>query len=235
MTSGKDLQKGHRSRLRERLELEPQAVADSEIMELLLGLALTRKDTKPLAKELIRRFGGLRGALDARPDELAQVPGFGPGLLALWRLVREIMARYELAPLLRREVLASPEDVARIARRRLGNLPHEESWLALVDARNHLVSWERLRRGGISSISVQPRDVLETALVRKASGIILVHNHPGGSNSPSAEDLALTRQLEDLAPQLGLRLLDHIIITSGDCYSIAQGRVLPVSGGSNGD
>lgn len=85
---------GHRARLRQRLEREPLAVADYEVLELLLGYGLTRKDTKPLAKELLRRFGSIRGVLDARPDELLQVPGFGPGLMSLWRALRELLARY---------------------------------------------------------------------------------------------------------------------------------------------
>lgn len=220
----KEVLSGHRKRLRERLECESQAVSDYEVMELVLGLSITRKDTKILAHRLLDAFGGIRGALDARPDELEQIEGFGPGLMSLWRLLREMMFRYSLAPLRARAVLASPEEVARVARLRLGNMAYEECWLALVDAQNRLISWERLRRGSISSISLQPRDILEPALLRKASGIVLVHNHPGGNPSPSRADLDLTKEIEALAPRLGLRLLDHVIVTSGDCYSIAAGR-----------
>ena len=201
-------------------------MADYEILELLLGHVLRRKDTKPLARELLRRFGSIRGALDARPDELVQVPGFGPGLLAFWQLLREVLARRASSPLRRREVLATPEAVAHMARERLAACPHEESWIALVDAQNRLTAWERLNRGGVSSVPVQPRDVLETALTRKASGIILVHNHPGGDAHPSQPDLALTAELQRLAPYLGLRFLDHVIVTDGDCYSITQCKVL---------
>jgi len=220
----KEVLSGHRKRLRARLECEPLAVTDYEVMELVLGLAIPRRDTKTLAHAVINHFGNIRSALDARPDELEQIDGFGPGLMSLWRLLREVMSRYALAPLLTREVLASPEVVADVARHRLGNLAYEESWLALVDAQNRLISWERLRRGGVSSIAVQPRDVLEAALVRKASGIVLVHNHPGGNASPSHADLNLTAEIQNLAPRLGLRLLDHVIVTSDDCYSIAAGR-----------
>ncbi|MDE5831548.1 MAG: DNA repair protein RadC [Desulfovibrio sp.] len=220
------LLKGHRERLRKRLEREPLSLADYEVMELLLGLAIPRRDTKLLAMELIRRFKNIRGALDARPDELVQIAGFGPGLLALWRLTREIMARYSSGPLEDREVLSTPEAVAVMARQRLGNLPEEESWLALVNAQNRLIYWERLRRGGVSSVVIQPRDVLEAALLRKASGIILIHNHPGGSPYPSKSDIALTEEIRNLAPRLGLRFLDHIIVTTGDCYSIQSNKLL---------
>ena len=185
MTSDKNiasnLLKGHRERLRERIRRDPGAVADYEILELLLGLALTRKDTKLLARALMERFSSFRGVLDARADELMEMPGFGPGLMSLWILMREIHARYTASPMRQRETLASPEAVALMGRRRLGNLSHEESWLALVDAQNRLISWEKLRKGSISSVSMEPRDVLEEALLQKASGIILVHNHPGGN------------------------------------------------------
>lgn len=225
------LLKGHRERLRERVRRDPSAVADYEILELLLGLALVRKDTKLLARDLIARFRNIRGVLDARPDELLSVPGFGPSLASLWRLMRELMARYVASPVMEREVLASPEAVSAMGKQRLGHLANEESWLALVDAQNRLISWERLRHGGISSVSIQPRDVLEAALLHKASGIILVHNHPGGNPSPSRADLEMTVELEKLAPHLGLRFLDHVIVTAGDCYSICQGKLLHDRGG----
>lgn len=219
---------GHRERLRQRLGHEPTAVADYEVLELLLGYGLTRKDTKPLAKELMQRFGGIRGALDARPDELLRVPGFGPGLLAFWQVLRETRARYAAADVLRREVLATPESVARMAQARLGLNQHEECWLALVDRRNRLIAWERLRNGGVAQVSIYPRDVLEAALLHKASGIILVHNHPGGNPAPSQEDRLLTEELQRLAPRMGLRLLDHVIVTDGDCYSITQSQCIRI-------
>lgn len=217
---------GHRARLRERLAREPLAVADYEVLELLLGYALPRKDTKPLARELLRRFDSIRGVVDARPDELIQVPGFGPGLLAFWQVLREVLARRASAPLRRRKELVTPEAVARMARERLCASPHEECWLALVDGMNRLLAWERLSRGGVSAVPLQPRDVLEAAITRKASGIILVHNHPGGDARPSAPDLELTAELQRLAPRLGLRFVDHVIVTEGDCYSITQYKVL---------
>lgn len=221
-----DLLKGHRERLRERIRRDPGAVADYEILELLLGLAITRKDTKVLARALMERFSSFRGVLDARADELLEVPGFGSGLMSLWMLMREILARYSASPMRQREILASPEAVAQMGRQRLGHLSHEESWLALVDAQNRLISWEKLRKGSISSVYMEPRDVLEAALLHKASGIILVHNHPGGNPQPSMSDLDLTTQIKNLAPHLGLRFLDHVIITAGDCYSIGQGKLL---------
>ena len=213
---------GHRASLRERFERDPAGMADYEVLELLLGYSLTRKDTKPLAKELLRRFGGIRGVMDARPDELLAVPGFGPGLMTFFTALRETYSRYTDSAVRKREVLATPQAVARMAQSRLAGCPHEECWLALVDQRNRLTAWERLRQGGVAEVPVQPRDVFEAALLRKASGIIVVHNHPGGNPAPSEADKTFTAELQRLAPQLGLRFLDHVIVTEGDCYSITQ-------------
>ena len=223
----KKLLAGHRARLRKRLEQDPLTVADYEVLELLLGLSLVRRDTKILAHALLKRFKSLRGVLDARADELLQIPGFGPGLLSLWNLIHEIISRHAASPLLMKEELASSEAVAAMARTRLSNLSGEESWLALVDAQNRLIFWNRLRKGGVSSINLETRDVLEIALLNHASGIILVHNHPGGNPHPSNADINFTQELEQLAPRLGLRLLDHVIITAGDCYSIVYKRLIP--------
>lgn len=217
---------GHRARLRRRLEREPLAVEDYEVLELLLGYGLIRKDTKPLAKELLQRFGSIRGVLDARPDELLQAPGFGPGLMHLWRVLRELLARYAASAVRRREILATPQAVAQMAKARLAGCPYEECWVALVDKRNGLIAWERLQRGGIGEVPLQPRDVLETALAHKAAGIILAHNHPGGNPAPSQPDMLLTTELQRLAPRMGLRFLDHVVVTEGECYSITQSKLI---------
>ena len=217
---------GHRTRLRQRFMRAPHEVEDYELLELLLGYGLTRRDTKPLAKELLRRFKNMRGVLHARPDELQQVPGFGPGLWALWQVVRECMARHAEAPVRQREVLASPTSVAHMARARLAGCAHEECWVALLDGQNRCLGWERLRRGALDNVQVSPRDVLELALQRKASGVIVVHNHPGGQALASASDLLLTQELERLAPQMGVRFVDHVIVTEGDCLSVIQNKLI---------
>ena len=217
---------GHRSRLRQRLAREPLAVADYEILELLLGYGQPRKDTKPLARELLLRFHNIRGVLDAPPEQLLAVPGFGPGLLSMWQVLREVLARHAAAPLLQGVEVATPQAVAEMARARLAGSQQEECWLAMVNAGNRLVAWERLRQGNVESVPLLPRDVLEPALRYKASGIILVHNHPGGQTRPSQPDLIFTNTVRELAVNMGLRFLDHVIVTDNGCYSICQCRHL---------
>lgn len=229
-----NLRAGHRERLRARLEAAPSTVADYEILELLLGLALTRKDTKPLAKNLLLRFGSIRGCFDATREELLQVDGFGPGLANLWTLLKEFMARYAAAPLLERKQIANSEAIAEMANARLGHLSHEESWLALLNTQNMLIGWEKISEGSIDFVPLEPRAIFQHALSHKASGMILVHNHPGGNPMPSAADVKLTKELRELAPQLGLRLLDHVIVAAGKYFSFEKENILHNVGGKNG-
>lgn len=225
---------GHRERLRARLGAAPATIQDYEILELLLGLALRRKDTKPLAKNLLQRFGSLRGCFDATLEELLQVQGFGASLANLWILLKEFMARYSAAPLLERKQIANSDTITEMANARLGHLSHEESWLALLNTRNMLIGWEKISEGSIDFVHLEPRAIFQHALSRKASAMILVHNHPGGDPRPSVTDMKLTRDLWELAPQLGLRFLDHVIVAAGRSFSFEKEKLLHDVGGKNG-
>lgn len=217
---------GHRQRLREKLLTTPAALADYELLELLLGQVLPRRDTKPLAKDLLARFGTLRGAMLARPEELVDVQGFGEGLSGHWALVRELFARLGEEPVRQRQVFSGPEVVAEAARARLGHLRVEEFWVALVDNKNRLMAWERVSTGTVDETPVYPREVLALALKHQASGLILAHNHPGGDPSPSVQDRDLTRRIATSARELGLRVLDHLIVTEGAHFSFQEAGLL---------
>ncbi len=218
---------GHRLRLRERLLKDGTGLADYEVLELLLGYALLRRDTKPLAKELLAKFGSIRGVLQARPEQILRIPGAGEGVNALFAMMREVLARYGEAPTQTHEVLCTPEAVAAMVIPRLSGCPQEEIWIATVDNQNRQLGWERLARGGPNTVPCQPRDILEQVFKYKATGFILVHNHPGGSISPSPQDLQFTQKLQDLAQSVSIRFLDHIIVGDGICYSIRRGGILP--------
>lgn len=215
---------GHRKRLRERLARNSRDLSDYEVLELVLGYVLLRQDTKPLAKDLLKRFGTLRGVFSARSEELRKVPGFGPALEGFWLLWRECQARLKEAPVQERAVLQTPESVAELAMARLGASTTEEFWLALVDNKNRLMAWEQVSRGTVDRTTVYVREVLALALGWSASGVILVHNHPGGDPRPSAQDRELTKRLVRAAVDLGLRILDHVIVAEERYFSFqAQG------------
>jgi DNA repair protein RadC len=210
---------GHRKRLKDRLRRDSGGLEDYEVLELLLGYAVPRRDTKPLAKELLARFGTISGVLSARDEELGRVPGFGEGLGTYWTLLREFWARYHAGPLRKREVLEGPEKVADLARSRIGRSEIEEFWLALVDNKNRLIGFERVSTGTVDQTPVYAREILHLALRFRASGVILVHNHPGGDPAPSRQDVALTERLRSTAEELGLRVLDHLVVAEDRYYS----------------
>lgn len=213
---------GHRKRLRDRLHDASEKLADYEILEMMLGYALPRRDTKPLAKELLRRFTSLRGVFGARPEECLDIPGLGEGTAGFFALMREFLARYAEEPVRARAVLCTPEAVAAMARERLGNLPREEIWLAFVDGRDRLIMWEKAAKGTVDASNIYPRDVMERALALRAKGFIIVHNHPSGDARPSGADMAITQHLVQAARPLHIRFVDHVVVTEDECYSLKK-------------
>ncbi|GAB6175405.1 DNA repair protein RadC [Desulfobaculum senezii] len=217
---------GHRQRLRNRLKHNPRELADYEVLELLLGQVIVRQDTKPLAKDLLSRFGSLYGVFAARPAELRQVKGFGPKLEEFWHLWRETWARMGESRVREREVLGTPQAVAQMAISRLGHAVKEEFWVALLDTRNRLLSWEQLSQGTVDQSPVYVREVLSLALEREASSIILIHNHPGGNLRPSAQDEEVTARICRAARDLGMRVLDHLVVSGGEYFSFQSRGML---------
>ncbi len=218
---------GHRERLRKRLMDTPEALADYELLELLLGYVLLRRDTKPLAKDLLTKFGSIHGVMTANHEEIVRVNGAGPAVATLWKLLHETGARVAESPLRQRLTLSSPEAVAEMARKRLGPLAHEEIWIAYLDTQNRMLEWEKASKGTTSATMIYPRDILERALQVKASGFIMVHNHPGGSPNPSGADIELTRRIQHAAQTLHIRFVDHVVVTSESCYSLMDDALLP--------
>lgn len=217
---------GHRERLREKLRRDSTTLADYELLELVLGLVHRRKDTKPLAKLLLQRFKNMRGVFSAQPEELRTIKDFGPSLESFWQLLAELKARIDEAPVTSKVVFSSPRVVADVAMARLGDRTSEEFWVALVDNKNRLMAWERLSKGTVDQAPVYPREVLGLALERKASGIVMVHNHPGGDPRPSAADIELTRRIGRVAEELGVRMLDHLIVAESEYFSFQSQGML---------
>jgi DNA repair protein RadC len=210
---------GHRKRLKERLLRSPEGLADYELLELLLGYAIPRKDTKPLAKALLEKFGTLRRVFEASQENLLSVAGIGPGVIALFAVWREFFSRMHEGSVKDRQVFNHPGTVADFAMSRLGHLRSEEFWVALVDNKNRLMHWQCVSRGTVDQTPVYPREILRLVLQHQASGVILVHNHPGGDTKPSAQDQELTQRLQRAAREMDVRVLDHIVVSDVDYYS----------------
>lgn len=220
---------GHRQRLKDRLNEHAASLQDYELLELVLATVLPRRDTKPLAKALLARCGGLRQVMDTPVELLSEVDGFGPALATHWQLLRELRARLGEGQLLSREVLNNQEDIVFAAMERFGRNRHEEMWCAFLDAKNRVLAWERIAEGEPDYVLARPKAIVERAFKHKAASFVMVHNHPGGDPTPSPEDKRMTMELADLARRMDLRLLDHIIVSESKYYSFrAYGAFLEV-------
>ena len=204
---------GHRARLRTRLlTAGPDALADHEMLEMLLFLALPRRDTKPVARLLLDRFGSFEAVISAAPAQLLAVDGVGEAGAAALKLVQGASLR-----LLRDTVRAQPilKDWNRLLDYLIAALAHErveQARVLFLDSKNRLLADESQGRGTVNQTMVYPREIVRRALELNAVGIILVHNHPSGDPAASREDMAMTKNVQRAAATLGIALLDHIII-----------------------
>jgi DNA repair protein RadC len=225
MVDPKDSQKreGHRKRLRARfLQSGLDGFLDYEIVELLLTLGTPRKNCKPIAKEAIKKFGGLRNVLDAAPEELQQVKGIGPNNIfgiKLFQAVSEIHAKEKIS---QKIPLTSPELVADFLRQKIGREEKEHFFVLILDSRNCLIKDMDISIGTLNANLIHPREVFKEAVRSSAAQIIIAHNHPSGDPEPSPDDVAITRRLEEAAKIFGIELLDHIIVTKDSFFSLKE-------------
>ena len=214
---------GHRSRLRQRfMEAGLDAFADYEIVELLLTLGTPMKDCKDMAKELIKKFGGLRQVLDASVDELRQVKGIGPTNPFGLKLFQALAERYQREKILQKVTLDSPKAVADYLREMIGREKQEHFVILSLDTKNQLIGISDVSKGTLNENLVHPREIFKKAIQVSAAGVIAAHNHPSGDSEPSDEDLRVTKRLAKSGDILGITLLDHIIIGRNEYYSLKE-------------
>lgn len=212
---------GHRKRLKEKYNrFGHDYLFDYEKIELLLTYAVPRVDVKPLAKDLLERFGGIAGVLNASKDELMLVPGVGENIANLILLVRNLGADFHKERLMHKTVFACTADVVRFVRMKLAPLRKEAFLVIYLDTRNQVIDTGILADGTVDQVFIHVRELLAEAIKRSARGIILVHNHPGGSVTPSHDDRVLTECIRKTGPTMRIDLLDHLIITHDAAYSI---------------
>ncbi len=218
---------GHRARMRERLlRAGPEALADHEMIEMLLFLALPRRDTKPIARALLARFGSFANTIAAPLVELRGIEGLGEAGIAALKLAQAAAIRLTRAEVLDRPVIANWDALmayltAVVARERV-----EQFRVLFLDTRNRLLADEAQARGTVNHTPVYAREVVKRALELHATALILVHNHPSGDPSPSAADRSTTRELCLAAEAIGIVLHDHVIIGNGATFSFRQGGLL---------
>jgi len=214
---------GHRQRLREEFLKDPAGLPEYKFLELLLTYIYSRKDTKPLAKDLLKKFGSIWGIVNAHPTQLLELDGLGESFEFFIFVLREFLPRYFTPAILSKKSI-NLEDISLLARSNLDSLMHEEVWAAFLDNGNRLISFKRIVTGFLNSSNVSPRMIAEIALVNKASGIVLVHNHPGGSFKASLDDMQTTKHMRGVLKHMGVRLLDHLIVSDGNVISLIRGN-----------
>jgi DNA repair protein RadC len=204
---------GHRSRLRARLlEGGGATLQDYELIEYLLALAIPRRDTKPLAKALLREFGGIGGLLSADPEALLRVDGVGETAAAALKIVQASALRMLRNEIVEKPVLASWQALIDYLRADMGHITNERVRVLHLNAKNMLIRDEIISEGSIDQATVHVREVIRRAIDLGSSAIILVHNHPSGDPSPSRADITLTRDIIDAGKRLNVAVHDHVII-----------------------
>jgi DNA repair protein RadC len=204
---------GHRQRLKQRfVDGGPEALPDYELLELLLFSAIPRRDTKPVAKRLLQRFGSFAEVINAPPERLKEVQGVGEAAVTQLKLVRASALRLMQKGILQRPVLTSWNAVIDYCRAAMGYEAREQFRILFLDKKNRLIADEVQQQGTVDHTPVYVREVVKRALEHSASAIILVHNHPSGDPAPSRADVDMTRQIIDAARPLGIAIHDHIIV-----------------------
>lgn len=218
---------GHRERIRGKFLKEGIGpFSDYEALELLLTYAVPRRDVKPLAKELIKKFGGLAPVMDAPPDELKKA-GVTEKTAAFIHLIKEVNWRYMETRIEPADYLSSPGSVIQFCKTRIGRETREFMAVIFVNTKNQFLAHEVVSVGSVGSVSMDIRSVVKKAIdVKKCSGIILFHNHPSGHPGPSDSDRNITTELARVCKSLDIRLVDHLIVCSHDHFSFVENGLL---------
>lgn len=212
---------GHRDRLRKQfLNHGMDALRDYEVLELLLFYAVPRKDTNPIARELLKHFGSLSAVLDAPVSELKTVAGIGEHAAMLLQLIAPLSQRYLRSKTEAGTVLRSTADCGKFLMPYFFGEKDELVYLLCLDAKSKVLACRLLQRGSLNSVAVPIRKAAEIAMGCNATSVILAHNHPGGLALPSSADYATTTELKTTLDALGIILADHIVVAENDYVSM---------------
>lgn len=217
----------HRKRLRKRFtDAGADALADYELLELVLFLAIPRRDVKPIAKRLIDTFGSFSEALSAEPARLLEVEGIGQEAATALKTIQASAQRLARGPVGDRAIISSWDTLVDYCRTAMAFETTEQFRVLYLDRKNRLITDEVLGRGTVDHTPVYAREVVKRALEVAASAVILVHNHPSGDPTPSRADVEVTRQVTEAADKLGIAVHDHVIVAKGGHVSLRERGLL---------
>ena len=217
-----NLHEGHRKRMKERfIKSGLDDFAPHNILELLLFYSIPRGDTNPVAHRLIDTFGSLSGVFDATPEELAKVDGVGENSAILISMIPQIARKYLEDKADTANIVGGCSDIGAFLLPKFVGRTNEALMMVSIDNKNKIISCSVVAEGTVDSAKVSRRKIMEEAMKVKATRVILAHNHPCGVAVPSSEDVVMTKEIGRLLAQVGIELVDHIIVANDDYVSMA--------------
>lgn len=217
-----NLHEGHRKRMKERfIKSGLDDFAPHNILELLLFYSIPRGDTNPVAHRLIDTFGSLSGVFDATPEELAKVDGVGESSAILISMIPQIARKYLEDKADTANIVGGCSDIGAFLLPKFVGRTNEALMMVSIDNKNKIISCSVVAEGTVDSAKVSRRKIMEEAMKVKATRVILAHNHPCGVAVPSSEDVVMTKEIGRLFAQVGIELVDHIIVANDDYVSMA--------------
>lgn len=227
MTESAYPNQGRRKRLRKRLiESQLGKLYDYEILELFLYLSIPRKDTKPLAKQLLKKFGSIGKLINADAPDIRNVDGVGESTIANLYLLKEITFRANKEAILSKPIISSKNDLINYLRSSIGNGSIERVHILYLNNKNRLIGDEILDYGTTNRVAIYPREIVKKAIFLNASAVILAHNHPSGNTKPSQSDIDQTNELQLALEAVDVVLHDHVIISSNSYFSFKTNDLL---------
>ena len=219
---------GHRMRLRERfLKDEGKSMADYELLELLLTIAIPRRDVKQKAKDLLNHFGSFNKVITASQHSLSSY-GLSENVITILKVIKASAIKLSWQELNEQNepILSNFDYMIDYCRTAMSYLDVEEFRVIFLDAKLKIIKEETMQRGSVNSVSVHPREVSKAAIQHNATSVILLHNHPSGKTQPSTKDLEVTKQIIDALKPVDINVNDHIIITQNGYYSFLEEGIL---------
>jgi len=218
---------GHRKRLRERfMKYGIESLQDYEVVELLLTFSISQKDVKPIAKDMLKKFGSLKGIFEASPEELEIFPYVKDKTVELITFIKDASALYQMEKAKQNPILKTPKELIDYCIKKIGDKKDEEFRIIYLNSKFSIIDDDIVSKGTIDRTTVYPRKVMEMALKHKAYALVFTHNHPDGDPQPSDYDINLTKALDLAAKTLGIIVYDHIIATQSNYFSFRERKLL---------
>lgn len=218
-----NLNAGHRARLRARfISKGSESLADYELLELVLSTVIPRRDVKPLAKELIKKFGSFTSVIGAPQKQLMDTKGVGETVAVALKVIQAGATRMMAQDLMDMPVFSNWQSLLDYLKSILAQEPIEHFRILFLNKKNHLIADELQHSGTVDQTAAYPREIVRRALDLGATAMILVHNHPSGDSTPSAADIALTKHIIDAAKGLGITVHDHLIVSKSEVGSMKK-------------